>query len=198
MDDLELAPIVLDASCLLNLYASGKLGEIAETLTEPLVVSDYVLHQEALFVRHKESDVDEEERKPVDLNPLVSAGLIKVISIDNEEEQNIFIDLATELDDGEAITIALAECRRCKVATDDRKALRVISVRSLVHSVSTLDLVKRWADTRKVSKDEIKAVLVRIWTDASYYPGEQHPLYNWWRDMTSEIKETNNEETAAH
>jgi predicted nucleic acid-binding protein len=186
MDNFQLAPIVLDASCLLNLYASGKLREIAETLTEPLVVSDYVLHQEALFVRHKESDLDEEEKKPVDLDPLVSAGLIKVISINSEEEQNTFIDLAAELDDGEAITISLAECRGCKVATDDRKALRVISDRSLVSSISTLELVKRWADTRKVSKAEIRVALVRIWTDASYYPGEQDPLYAWWRDVVSE------------
>ena len=187
MNDAQLAPIVLDASCLLNLYASGKLKEIAETLTEPLVVADYVLYQEALFVRHKESDLDEEEKRPVDINPLVSAGLIKVISINSKVEQNTFIDLAVELDDGEAITISLAECRRCKVATDDRKALRVISERSLVHSVSTLELVKRWADTRKVPKAEIRATLVSIWTDASYYPGEQDPLYSWWRDMISEI-----------
>lgn len=188
MEDLQLAPIILDASCLLNLYASGKLKEIAETFNEPLVVSDYVLRHEALFIRHKKSELDEEEKQPVNLDPLVSTGLIKVISVTNEKEQNTFIDLATELDDGEAITVSLAECRRYKVATDDRKALGIISNRSLVHSVSTLELIKHWADTRKVSKDEVRAVLFRIWTDSSYYPGEHDLLYDWWHDMMSETK----------
>jgi len=186
MDDLQLAPIVLDASCLLNLYASGKLREIAETLAEPLMVSDYVLYKEALFIRHKESELDEEDKEPVDINPLVSAGLIKVISINSEEEQEIFVDLATELDDGEAITISLAECHHCKVATDDRKALKVISDRSLVHTTSTLELVKRWADTQNVSRAEVRTVLIRIWTGASYYPGERDPLCSWWHEMISE------------
>jgi len=186
MGDIPLAPIMLDASCLLNLYASGRLKEIAETLPEPLVVSDYVLQQEALFVRYKESDQDEEEKKPVDINPLVSAGLVRVVSINSEDEQETFVDLATELDDGEAITISLAEHRQCKVATDDRRALKVISDRSLVQVSSTLELVKRWADARKVSKEEIRTVLLRIRTRASYYPGERDPLYSWWLNMISE------------
>lgn len=186
MGDIPLAPIMLDASCLLNLYASGRLREIAEALPEPLVVSDYVLDQEALFVRYKESDQDEEEKKHVDINPLMSTGLIRVISINSEEEQETFIDLATELDDGEAITISLAKHRRYQVATDDQKALKIISDRSLVQVTSTLELVKRWAESQRVSKVEVRTVLLRIWTGASYYPGERDPLYSWWRDMISE------------
>jgi predicted nucleic acid-binding protein len=186
MGNTPLAPIILDASCLLNLYASGRLKDIAETLPEPLVVSDYVLHQEALFVRYKESDEDVEEKKPVDINPLVSAGLIRVVSINSEDEQETFVDLATELDDGEAITISLAEHRGCKVATDDRKALKVISDRSLINVSSTLELVKQWADARNVPKEDIRTVLLHIWTRASYYPGEQDSLYSWWLGMVSE------------
>ena len=185
MGDIPPARIILDASCLLNLYASGRLKEIAESMPEPLVISDYVLQREALFIRYKESDQDEEERKSVDISPLVVDGLIEIISINNEEEQETFIDLATELDDGEAVTIALAEHRQYQVATDDRKALKVISDRSLVHVTSTLELVKRWSDARNVPKEEIRTVLLRIWTCASYYPGERDPLYSWWLDIIS-------------
>lgn len=186
MTDLQLAPIILDASCLLNLYASGRFKEIAESLPEPLVVSDYVVEQEALFVTYKESEQDEEQKRTVDLNLLVSAGLIKVLAINSEEEQETFVDLASELDDGEAITISLAEHHGCCVATDDRKALRVISERASIHATSTLELVKRWAELRNVSKTEIKSVLSLIWTGASYYPGEREPLYSWWHDMMSQ------------
>ena len=186
MDDPQLAPIVLDASCLLNLYASGRLKEIAESLPEPLVVCDYVIEQEALFVIRKESEQDEEQKKSVDLSPFVSTGLIKVISMNSEDEKETFVDLATELDDGEAITIALAEHRGCLVATDDRKALRIISERAATRATSTLELVKRWAELRKVARMEIKSVLTLIRTGASYYPGERDPLFSWWRDNMSE------------
>ena len=186
MADLQLAPIILDASCLLNLYTCGRLKEIAETLPEPLVVSEYVLERETLFVTYKESEQAEEQKKTVDISPLVSAGLIKVISINSEEEQETFVDLATELDDGEAITVSLAEHRGCQVATDDRKALKVISERASLHATSTLELVKRWAELRNVSREETRSVLSLIWTYASYYPGERDPLYSWWRNMMSE------------
>lgn len=183
MGDIPPVRIILDASCLLNLYASGRLKEIAESMLEPLAVSDYVLQREALFIRYKEPDQDEEEKIPVDISSLVSDGLIEIISINSEEEQETFIDLATELDDGEAITIALAEHRQYHIATDDRKAAKVISDRSSAHAISTLELVKRWVDVQKVPKEEIRTALFRIWTCASYYPGEQEPLYSWWRDI---------------
>jgi predicted nucleic acid-binding protein len=185
MDNPELASIILDASCLLNLCASGKLKEIAETLNGPLVVSDYVLNHEVLFIRHKETEQDDEEIKPVNLVPLISLGLIKVISLNTEEEQNTFIDLATELDDGEAITISLAECQHCKVATDDRKALKVISSRSSTHSISTLEIIKNWVDQKNISKEDTKRVLTLVLKDAHFYPGERDGLYSWWRDIMS-------------
>lgn len=186
MTDVTLAPIILDASCVLNLYASGRFKEIAESLPEPLVVSDYVVEREALFIAYKESEQDEEQKKTVDLSSLVSAGLIKVISIYGEKEQETFVDLATELDDGEAVTVSLAEHRGFCVATDDRKALKVISERALIHATSTLELVKRWAEVCNVPRKEIKTVLALIWEGASYYPGERDPLYSWWRDMMSD------------
>ena len=43
--------LLLDASCLLNLYATGRLREIAEVLPYQLCVAGYVAEQEALFVR---------------------------------------------------------------------------------------------------------------------------------------------------
>ena len=68
-----------------------------------------------------------EEREPVEIGSLVTTGLIQVITLDNEAEAITFIDLASEMDDGEAMTCALAMHRECDVATDNRKARRVLS-----------------------------------------------------------------------
>jgi len=58
-------PIILDASCLLNLYASRKLREIAVTSPQPFVVAEYVVQQEVLYIRRRPSDQEPEEREPL-------------------------------------------------------------------------------------------------------------------------------------
>ena len=42
--------LILDASCLLNLYATGRSRDIALTLPYRLGVADYVLEREVLYV----------------------------------------------------------------------------------------------------------------------------------------------------
>jgi predicted nucleic acid-binding protein len=177
-------PIILDASCLLNLYASGKLREIAATLPQSLAVAEYVVQQEALYIRHRATEQDPEERAPVNIEPLVAAGLIQIVTLDSEAEATTFVDLASEMDDGEAMTCALAIHRQCDVATDDRKARRVLSGRAPhVPIISTLAIVKQWAELSGITKAELKTILVNIWSGANYHPGEREPLYQWWIDI---------------
>jgi hypothetical protein len=177
-------PIILDASCLLNLYASGKLRQIAEILPQPLAVAEYVVQQEALYIRRRPSEQEPEEREPVDLGSLVAAGLIQGLTLSSEAEATTFIDMAREMDDGEAMTCALAMHRQCDVATDDRKAQRVLSGRAPhIPIISTLAIVKQWAELAGITKAEIKVSLLNILSGANYYPGEREPLYAWWIDI---------------
>jgi predicted nucleic acid-binding protein len=81
-------------------------------------VADYVIQQEALYIRRRGSDQDREEREPVNAEPLVSARLIQVMQVNSEVEATTFVDLASEMDDGEALTCALAVHRQCDVATE--------------------------------------------------------------------------------
>lgn len=107
-----------------------------------------------------------------------------MISINSKDENETYIDLASELDDGEAITISLALHNHCAIATDDRKALRVISNLSSITTISTLELVKKWSDTKKIDDAEIKHVLLNMLFCASYQPSEREPLQNWWKSIT--------------
>jgi predicted nucleic acid-binding protein len=52
------------------------------------------------------------------------------MKVNNETEATTFVDLSREMDDGEALTCALAMHRQCDVATDDRKARRILSARA--------------------------------------------------------------------
>ena len=122
--------------------------------------------------------------KKVDLEAFISSGLVTVMSINSETELQTYIDLASELDDGEAITISLAIHNGCLIATDDRKALRLISNIGSLTAVSTLELIKAWSEAKDINDAEVKQVLLNMYLCASYRPSERDPLYKWWQTMT--------------
>ena len=176
---LSVELIVLDASCLINLYATGRFRDIAEALPFRLAVAEYVATHEALFVWRT---VDQtEERARVVLRPLIEDGLIEILDLASSEEQTTFVDLAAQVDDGEAVTWALAFHRGFAVATDDRKARRVFVETSMVVPLfSTSELLKAWADEISIPVSDLRDVLLAVQTSASYIPGRNDPLYEWW------------------
>lgn len=183
MDSLP-TTLILDASTLLNLYATGRLRDIAATGLFDFAVSDYVMSEEVLFVWERGPDDAESQRVPVELDALIEAGLLDVLRLDTSEEVGTFVNFAISIDDGEAITAALAVHRECALATDDRKARRVIANRSpAVHLVSTLDLLKAWAEEAQVPASELREVLGAMSSGASYVPGPGNPHYDWWQEV---------------
>ena len=178
--------ILLDASCLLNLYATGHLRDIAYALPGQFLVADFVAEREALFVWRRSAIDGEDVKEPVDLTSLTEEGLIQLMRLDKPEEEATFVALAAELDDGEAVTGALAFHRRCVVATDGRKARRVLGQRHPpVELVSTLEILKLWAEEARIPGGELSAALAEMQSSASYIPGVRHPLYDWWRSVVS-------------
>ena len=59
--------LVLDASCLLNLYATGRLREIALVVGMQLAVAEYVLENEVIYTWQTDATGVREEAVPVDL-----------------------------------------------------------------------------------------------------------------------------------
>lgn len=178
--------LVLDASCLLNLYATGHLREIALTVGARIEVADYVLEREAIYIWQTDSTGAREEAVPVDLAPLVEEGLIKVVRLEHPDDQSTFVALAALVDDGEAATGALALGRGCSVATDDRKARRVFGeLMPDVPLVSTLELMKLWADNSQVPSDELRVAMDLMRDSASYVPSSRDPLFEWWASIVS-------------
>ena len=178
--------LVLDASCLLNLYATGRLREITLAVGGQIEVADYVLEREAIYTWQTDSTGTHEEAVPVDLTPLVEEGIIRVVRLEHSGEQETFVALAALVDDGEAATAALALHRGCAVATDDRKARRVFGeFMPDVPLVSTLELMKLWADESQIPRDELRAAMDAMRDSASYAPGSRDPLFDWWVSVMS-------------
>ena len=179
MSDLPgpLAGTMLDACAVLSLYATNRMADIIAVVSGTVAISEVVL-QEALYVRRLVDGVFEPE--PVDLTPMVDSGILAVIDTDDEEELQTFVDLAVSLDDGEAMSAALAIHRGYVLVTDDRKAERLLGSR--VQLRATLDLVKVWAEAAQIDDGSLRSVLAGIY-ERGYQPPGRHPLKQWWDEI---------------
>jgi len=93
----------------------------------------------------------------------VERGLIRVLEPRSEEEEETFVNLALQLDDGEAMTGALAIHRGAAVATDDKKAIRILEGWSPPVKIRrTSQLVKEWSEARSIPGRDVRRLLRRI------------------------------------
>jgi len=176
--------LILDASTLINLVATGRFAEIAVSGLFRFAVAEYVLSEEALFIWQQGQEDAEPQRAPLNLGRFVDDGLLEVLRLDSSDEVATFVDFAITIDDGEAITAALAHHRDCALATDDGKARRVIAERlPTLQLISTLDLLHDWAGLAHIPDDELQRVMEEMREGASYVPGPKNPHFEWWQDI---------------
>ncbi|NOH01695.1 MAG: hypothetical protein HND47_06920 [Chloroflexi bacterium] len=174
--------IILDACCIINLFASQQMRAILETIPKSLSVAAYVKDYEVLSVYSGPIDNIQEASEIIDLQPFVDQKLLLLVDIENEIEENTYISFAERLDDGEAITGAIAINRNWAIATDDLKSVKLFKSKAPhIALVSTLDLLKYWVDTQKPSEDIIRETLLNIRVRGKYEPHKDHPLIKWWQ-----------------
>jgi predicted nucleic acid-binding protein len=173
---------IVDACCLINVYASGNPLEILRALERELFVPDLVKN-ESLFIR-KEDAEDQTLLVPeaIDLSDALAKGAIKECRLESVQEFDEFVRLAATLDDGEAICIALAKCRKWIVATDDLKALRVAQSEG-VQTITTPDIVKYWADSHSIEASTLSSVIQNIERFARFMPRKSAVLRQWWEQV---------------
>ena len=172
-------PLILDTCVVLSLCATRRVEEILSANPGPFLVAEAVLH-EALYIHVIVDGVREKEL--ISLDPLLAAGALSVVQPETEEEFQSLVDLSLELDDGEAMTCALAQHRGYRIATDERKTIRLVGNR--IETVGTLDLVRAWADNVAMPPAQLREILNAI-EDRGYVPGMTHVHYAWWQQILS-------------
>lgn len=174
--------LILDADCVINLYASGQMGAVLATIPRAITVAAYVTDKEALYVWSQPDSPGEPNKEPIRLQPFIDQGLLQLVQINSEEEAEVTITFASMIrGQGEAITGAIAYCRNWAIVADDKKARRLFAYHaSHLQLLYTLDLVKYWADSAGASPDQIADALRNIRRCATYTPPADHPLYDWW------------------
>ncbi|MCB0207957.1 MAG: hypothetical protein KDJ52_01430 [Anaerolineae bacterium] len=170
--------IILDACCVINLYASKQIEVILDAIPKSVCIAAYVKDEEILRIY----DISTNRTEDIDLKPLIDKSILVLVYLNLETEAETHVNLATVLDDGEAVTGAIAYHRNWAIATDDNAAIKVFK-REAPHLqiITTPELIKYWADNNNPPPEVVKQCLQNITVGARYHPSKKNPLYNWWQ-----------------
>lgn len=173
--------IILDACCVNTLYASAQMEQILNLITPLVTVAAYVYEEESRYIYSAPKGDPNRQKVLVDLQPLVDKGLLSVIRMSTESEARHYVHFASKLDDGEAITGAIAYHHNWAIATDDKRASNIFR-REMpdIQLISTLQLLKHWADTTSARFDEVRLALQKVRYGARWQPRRKDRLYAWW------------------
>jgi len=176
------SPILLfDACCLINLFASGRIEEILDCLPFRCATSRLVASREVLAIAVEAFATEPLGREIIPPGRLESMPNLALLDLETDQELAGFVGFALELDDGEASVCSLAVARGGGVATDDRKALRIMAgLTPPVLTVQTPELLYEWAERLKLPEAEIRSALRQVQRRGRFYPRVGAPRFEWW------------------
>jgi hypothetical protein len=178
--DISHSHILLDACCILNFCASGKLLEILQVIPAQVTIAVVVQERELKTLKH----LKEEENDGVNqFEMAVTQGLLKIVDFETEAEAELFVNYVAVLgDDGESATCAIAFHRGWGIATDDKAAISLFrQVAPYLQVLSTLDIIKYWSEKSELNSTVLRDALNAIRVKGRYIPNKTHPLRNWWK-----------------
>ena len=151
--------IVLDASVIINLLATGHANTILQALAAPLYVTDYV-------VRAIEQGAVNGRPEPALLAELISKQVLVVKELTGTALENFFGMVSghtsSSLGDGEAATLALADRNGFSAAIDEKKATRIAEERfEALKLVTTVDILAAPPVQGALGKDALTNATLR-------------------------------------
>ena len=166
-----------DSSVLLNLLAADCLASISAATGWQFAICPAV-RDEAKKLR----DAHTGEMLDVDLAPLIASGLLQVLELSGDEEQTLYVEQSIVVDDGEAMSIAIAAHRHLELAIDDKQAANhTHRTFPEIRLWSTPEILKHWSDVGSVGAAVLREAIKLIETRSRYFPAKSHPLAAWWR-----------------
>ena len=166
-----------DCSVLLNLLAADCVSALAKGTGWHIAICPAV-QDEVIKLRNPHTG----EMERIDLQPSIASGLLQVCDLEGTAEEELYINHAAILDDGEAMSIAIAACRNWDLAIDDKQASNYTK-RTFpeVPVWSTPDILKKWEEAAGLPALELQRCIQLIEARARYFPASSHPLSEWWR-----------------
>lgn len=173
------AIVLLDACIAINIACTGRSIALAEVLDVK-----YVMARPAAAEIGDLEIVNGTERVCRADGAVGQPFMATVVSL-AESEIETYVSLASDIDDGEAATLAVAVNRKLLVATDDKKARRVAVSLGLPAPLQTTHLLREFCDKAQLSVSESAEMLRRVRDNARYIPRMDDPHIGWWRGALS-------------
>ena len=166
-----------DSSVLLNLLAADCLSSIAVATGWQFAICPAVQDE-----TKKLRDPHTGEMAEVDITPHLTSGLLQVLDLSGDEEQTLYVEQSIVVDDGEAMSIAIAAHRQLELAIDDKQATnQTRRTFPQVRIWSTPEILKHWTEISHIDAEVLREAIYRIETRSRYFPSKSHPLAEWWR-----------------
>tara|TARA_R110000851_G_C13092894_1_gene567070 strand:+ start:3482 stop:4114 length:633 start_codon:yes stop_codon:yes gene_type:complete len=151
--------IVLDASVIINLLATGRANTILQALAVPLYVTDYV-------VREIEQGAVNGRPEPGLLAELINKQVLVVKELTGTALENFFGMVSghtsSSLGDGEAATLALADRNGFSAAIDEKKATRIAAERfEMLKLVTTVDILAAPPVQELLGNEALRTAILR-------------------------------------
>jgi hypothetical protein len=178
-------PATIDACCLIDLLVTGHAEAILRASGHAWHLPAAVQGEVKYLRRYDPTQAGSFISGPADLSPHLASGLLIPCQPDDSREQAQFVHYATQFrSDGEAMCLAISECRDWPIATDDRKAIKVAEKAGLT-VISCPQLVKTWVDATQPDPVTVVRVLTDIQTLAQFRPNPTMPDAAWWLGLLS-------------
>jgi predicted nucleic acid-binding protein len=138
-----------------------------------------VVKNESIYLRATDLNAPPEEVK---LDAYLESNRLTVFELSRDEERELYVDYAAELDDAEAMSLALAHSRGFSMASDDRKARRLFTeeIGDLKRLLSTSRILKEWSEKAGLNPVELKQVLTEVSRRGRLFPNSGDTNFEWW------------------
>lgn len=175
------SPQILDACVLINLLASNETEGILRAAARESFICTAV-EGESIYLRTDDASAPIER---IDIRPLIDAELLTICGVEDDAEVELYVDYASVLSDGEAMSLAIALSRNLVLVTDEKKARRLFleAAEEPMRLASTSSLMRNWAK-ENISATRIKEALSNIERRSRYQPPPTDENYQWWLDAS--------------
>jgi len=168
----------------MNLYVSGYIDEILQSLPVPVFLAGYFYERE-----HPSQAVDEGEllEEPIELQTIIKRGTLVLASPSSDEEWMAMCDFAALVGtDSEASTLALALHRQWSIGVDEPYSITQFRRHAQhIPLLSTPVFMKYWAEQLSPPPHKIARAIQNIQRRGYYLLPSSDPFFVWWKEYAN-------------
>src|SRR5260370_12113449 len=118
--------LYIDRGVLLNLCATGHVGDILKALPFRCIILDDVCQSHLMLWTNIPEDKGLLEHETISIDSLVNSGVLEVEHFEQERFRQAFVAFASYIPDRQAALLTLAEQLDATLAVDDKRTRKVL------------------------------------------------------------------------